>query len=133
MLQAKLCTGLFALATLAFPVAVRAADEAALPYALVEDLYARHAKGNGPFSKPGDRALLERFFDKPLADAIRKDAVDAKGQVGAMDADPLYDAQDTDIKKFVIGTPAITGETARVVVTFENFGVSQRRATPTQA
>jgi hypothetical protein len=39
-----------------------------------------------------------------------------------MDSDPLYNAQDMDIKKLAVGAPAITGGTARVVVSFENFG-----------
>jgi uncharacterized protein DUF3828 len=118
----KVCPGLIALALLALAPATASTGEAALPGALVRDLYARHAKGNGPFAEPEDRALVERFFDEPLAEAIRKDAIDAKGEVGAMDADPLYDAQDTDIKKLTFGTPSITPETAKVVVAFENFG-----------
>jgi Protein of unknown function (DUF3828) len=120
--QTKLFTGLMALAILALPGTVGAADQGVQPSALVKDLYARRAKGTDPFSKPEDRALVERFFDKPLADAIRKDAADAKGEVGAMDADPLYDAQDMDIKKFAIGAAEMTGETAKVVVSFENLG-----------
>ena len=118
----RFCTALMAVAMLTPLATVGAVDEGVKPDALVKDLYARHEKGDDPFAKPEDRALVERFFDKPLADAIRKDAVDSKGEVGAMDADPLYDAQDFDIKKLAIGTPTVNGETAKVVVTFENFG-----------
>jgi hypothetical protein len=100
----------------------KASADAGSPAALVKDLYARHAKDEDPFAKPEDRALVERFFDKPLADAIGKDATVPEGELGALDADPLYDAQDTDIKKLTVGTPVITGETAKVVVTFENIG-----------
>jgi Protein of unknown function (DUF3828) len=98
------------------------ADEAASPAALVQELYARGTKGASPFERPEDKALLERFFARPLADAIRKDAKDAKGEIGAMDADPLYDAQDFDIKNFAVGAPAIAGRTAKVAVSFQNFG-----------
>ncbi len=100
-------------------------DEAAGPAALVRDLYARGTKGKSPFAQPEDKALLERFFARPLADAIRKDARDAKGELGAMDADPLYDAQDFDIKNFTVGAPVIEADTAKVVVSFENFGKKQ--------
>ena len=97
-------------------------DEAASPAALVKELYARGTKGKSPFDRPGDKALLERFFARPLADAIRKDARDAKGELGAMDADPLYDAQDFNIKNFTVAPPVVSGDTAKVVVSFENFG-----------
>lgn len=56
---------------------------------------------------------------------IWKDAVKSKGEVGAIDGDPLYNAQDTDIKKFVIGKAFLKGEKATVRVTFTNFGKKQ--------
>ena len=66
--------------------------------------------------------MLYKYFEKNLADAIWKDAVTSKGEVGALDGDPLYDAQDMDIKKFAIGKSTFEDGKARVNVTFENFG-----------
>jgi hypothetical protein len=47
--------------------------------------------------------------------------VKSKGEVGAIDGDPLYDAQDMEIKKFAIGKPSYADNKATVKVTFENF------------
>lgn len=95
------------------------------PGALVRDLYDQHKKDRSPFFQTKNRALVDKYFDKNLADLIWKDAIVSKGEVGAIDGDPLYNAQDRDIKKFVIGAAKITGERAEVPVTFENFGEKQ--------
>ena len=47
--------------------------------------------------------MVDKYFVKSLADLIWKDAHGPKGEVGAIDGDPLYDAQDMEIKKFAIG------------------------------
>ncbi len=70
--------------------------------------------------------MLYKYFEKNLADMIWKDARGSKEEVGAIDGDPLYDAQDMEIKKFVIGKASYENGKARVNVSFENFG--QKRA-----
>ena len=92
------------------------------PNALVSDLYREHNRKHSPFFQTRSRALLYKYFEKSLADMIWKDAANAKGEVGAIDGDPLYDAQDMDIKKFVIGKPSYENGKARVNVSFENLG-----------
>jgi len=92
------------------------------PNALVADLYREHNRKHSPFFQTRSRALLYKYFEKSLADMIWKDAVTSKGEVGALDGDPLYDAQDTDIKKFVIGKPTYEAGKAKVNVTFTNLG-----------
>jgi hypothetical protein len=92
------------------------------PNALVADLYRQHNRKRSPFFQTRSRALLDKYFDKSLADAIWKDAVKSKGEVGALDGDPLYDAQDMEIKKFAIGKASYESGKALVIVTFENFG-----------
>src|SRR6266852_6285172 len=92
------------------------------PNALVADLYRVHDRKHRPFFQTRSRALLYKYFEKGLADMIWKDAVNSKGEVGAFDGDPLYDAQDMEIKKFAIGTPSYADGKATVKVTFENFG-----------
>ena len=94
------------------------------PDAVVANLYKQHKK-RSPFFQTRSRALLDEFFDKKLAGLIWKDAVTSKGEVGALGADPLYNAQDTDIKNFVIHKPAYREGMAEVVVSFENFGEKQ--------
>jgi len=49
--------------------------------------------------------------------------------VGAIDGDPIYNAQDMEIKHFVIHEPDVvkgqSGDEAEVKVTFENFGAKK--------
>ena len=93
------------------------------PNGLVADLYKVHNQKRGPFH-PGHSALLYKYFDKQLADMIHKDAVvsAAKHDVGVIEGDPLYDAQDFEIKNFAIGQASYENGKAKVPVTFENIG-----------
>jgi hypothetical protein len=95
------------------------------PDAVVKDLYAAQKAGSSPFFQTKSRALVDKYFTKDFADLIWKDTVAAKGEVGAIDFDPLYNAQDTEITAFKIGKP-MYGEgnldVADVPVTFTNMG-----------
>src|SRR5216683_5283624 len=95
------------------------------PDGLVADLYRQHNRKRSPFFQTRSRALLYKYFEKGLADMIWKDAVKSKGEVGAIDGDPLYDAQDMEIKKFAIKKPRYEEGRALVDVTFDNFGKPQ--------
>src|SRR5215475_11391706 len=92
------------------------------PDALVKDLYKVHDQKKGPFFQTKNKALLYKYFEKSLADMIWKDRVTSKGEVGVLDGDPLYDAQDMEIKNFAVGQAETEGNKSRVTVTFENFG-----------
>lgn len=95
------------------------------PEALVTALYEQH-ENQSPFFQTENRSLLDKFFTKTLASLIWKDAKSSQGEVGAIDGDPLYDAQDFEIKKFTVH-PAETGDdTALVTVTFLNFGEKKK-------
>ena len=98
------------------------ANKAGSPDALVADLYKAHDQKRSPFFQTKSRALLYKYFEKTLADLIWKDRVTSKEEVGVIDGDPLYDAQDMEIKNFAIGKAVSEGNKARVNVTFENFG-----------
>jgi hypothetical protein len=88
---------------------------------LIAELYKQHDANKGPF-RERKRAVIDKYFAKPLADMIWKNEQRPAGEMGAIDADPLYDAQDTGIKKFNIGKAVADGSKATVLVTFENFG-----------
>jgi Protein of unknown function (DUF3828) len=99
------------------------------PEQLVSDLYRQH-KHHSPFFQTRSRGLLDRYFAKQLADLIWQDARSAGNEVGALDGDPLFNAQDMKIRKFVVH-PAYypradsrerAPASAAVAVTFENFG-----------
>src|SRR5215471_16597761 len=93
------------------------------PDALVADLYRAHKLKRGPFFQTRSRALVDKYFAKSLGDLIWKDARTSKGEVGVIDGDPLYDAQDMEIKHFAIGkSVSESDDKAKVPVTFENLG-----------
>ncbi len=69
------------------------------------------------------REDLERTFDAPLADLIWRDKVDAMGEVGRMDANWLYDAQDADVTNLRVETIENKGDRARVVARFEQRSI----------
>lgn len=101
------------------------------PEALVRNLYAaRKHPATDPFFQTKSRARLNKYFTKDLADLIWKDAAtsSAKKEVGALDGDPLYNAQDMKITAFRIKPPEYgegNRDLADVPVTFKNFGKEQ--------
>lgn len=88
---------------------------------LVVDLYKQHDANKGPFREK-KRTVVDKYFAKPLADLIWKDKQTPAGEMGAIDFDPLYDAQDIGIKKFAVGKATVNGDKATVPVAFENYG-----------
>jgi hypothetical protein len=100
------------------------------PDALVRSLYTAHkSRRTDPLFQMKNRTLLEKYFVKDLAELLWKDAKTAaeKNEVGALDGDPLYNAQDMKITAFRIKAPEY-GEGNRVAdvpVTFKNFGKEQ--------
>jgi len=101
------------------------------PDTVVRNLYAaRKRPATDPFFQTKSRARLSKYFTKDLGDLIWKDAVaSAKSkEVGALEGDPLYNAQDMKITAFRIKPPQY-GEgnlnLADVPVTFKNFGKEQ--------
>ncbi len=108
--------------TNAAPAAAPPAQKADAPDVVVKELYKRHDAKDSPFFQTKDRAAVDRYFTKQLADLIWKDAVSSEGEVGALEADPLYDAQDTKITDLKIQADQVDGDQALVLVTFKNFG-----------
>ena len=93
------------------------------PDVLVADLYKQHDADKSPFFQTKNRALVDKYFTKSTADLIWKDAVKSKGGVGALEADPLYDAQDSEIKNFKVGQANIKNrQSKRSRHVYDNFG-----------
>jgi hypothetical protein len=99
------------------------------PAAIVKNLYAAQKAGSSPFFQTKNRAVVDRYFRKDLADLIWKDAVAANGEVGAIDFDPLYGSQDPQITDFTIMDTGWGGDSkfgppdeAVVQVTFKDSG-----------
>src|SRR5262249_18755794 len=73
----------------------RAADLSAKD--LVAQLYQAHRSKHNPLDETD---LLGRYFDASLLALYLKDKREAKGEVGRLDGDPLYNAQDIQIQDF---------------------------------
>jgi hypothetical protein len=101
------------------------------PDALVRDLYAAHKnRRSDPFFQTKDRVRLQKYFAKDLVELLWKDAKTSaeKNELGALDGDPLYNAQDMKITAFRIKPPEYgegNRDLADVPVTFKNFGKEQ--------
>lgn len=92
------------------------------PDAVVRELYRVHKNGYGHVFVKEGRKLQQRFFDANLANLIWKDLTETpQDEVGRLDFDPLYNAQDTRITRFRVGAPALEGDKATVHVTFQNY------------
>ena len=109
-----------------FSLNLSAADKVATPEALVAKLYTAHDAEKSPFFQDKDRALVDHYFTKELAELMWKDIKASKGEVGAIDFDPLYNAQDIEIKNFAINPAKVAGGKATLVVNFTNFDKKTR-------
>ena len=97
------------------------------PSSVVRELYRVHNNGKGGVFEAKGKKYIYKFFDQNLADLIWKDIAETpEGEVGNLDFDPLYNAQDTGITNFQIGKPVMEGDKATVVVSFRNFGQRTR-------
>lgn len=97
------------------------------PVAVVRELYRTHARDEAAILTPQSKDALLRYFDTRLATLIWQDVTTTpEGEVGRLDFDPFYNAQDFEIKNLKFGTPKVTGDTARVTVSFDNYAQSER-------
>lgn len=96
------------------------------PEAVIKEVYAIHAQdmkaNRDRIIDEKSRKYLDKYFDKTLADYIWKDLTTHTDEVGVLDFDVFYNAQDFDIKKLIVGRAKITGSKAVVPVSFTNSG-----------
>ena len=104
-------------------MAAIAAATDATPKDLVAQLYQAHRSKHDPLV---ETKLLDRYFDAPLLKLYLKDKQEAKGEVGRLDGDPLYNAQDMEISHFSISSPETAKGETQVTVRFKNMGKSAR-------
>ena len=97
------------------------------PDSIIRELYRIHKNGKGGIFEAKGKKYIYKFFDQQLADLIWKDITQTpEGEVGNLDFDPLYNAQDTGITNFQIGKPIVEGDQSTVLVSFRNFGQQTR-------
>lgn len=93
---------------------------------VVAALYAAHDAQKSPFYQSESRTRIRQYFTSQLANLIWQDAKStSRGKLGRLDADPLYDAQDTDVKEFIIQPAVVKNNEAEVQVTFSNLGAKK--------
>ena len=104
-------------------------NTASTPDVVVKNLYEAQKADQGPFFQTKNRALVDKYFTKELADLIWKDAVNSNGESGAIDFDPLYGSQDPQITNFTVMETGWGGDSkfgpddeAVVQVTFKDSG-----------
>ena len=96
------------------------------PEKVVTDLYSAHKGKADPLVYPASKKLLAAYFEKGLLSLFLKDQSESKGEVGKLDFDPLYDAQDFDIKDFAVALVAQQKDSAEVAASFKNIGTSEK-------
>ena len=117
----KLAVALGVFAASAPSVGAEEKNEGISPQALVSKLYRLRSKKGDPLGNPADRKRLGQYFTPRLAELYIQDQIDAKGEVGRLEADPLYYAQDFEIADFKVGEPTKTKDGVVVVVKFRNI------------
>ena len=107
---------LFTAAVLLATTNLAAAQSFDTPQALLQSFYAPYLSG--------DFAEDDSVFRSQALNALYQadEASTPEGEMGALSFDPFVDGQDFELTNLDIRDPAITGDTARVDVTFENFG-----------
>ena len=93
---------------------------------LVAQLYKEHSGKSDPLQYPASKKRLQNYFHKALLDLYLKDQEDSKGEVGKIDFDPLYDAQDLQIKDFSLVVLNNKKDSGYVAARFKNMGVEQQ-------
>ncbi|HEX6563155.1 MAG TPA: hypothetical protein VF020_02670 [Chthoniobacterales bacterium] len=96
------------------------------PTKIVTDLYHAHNGKADPLKHPASKKLLGAYFEKGLLSRFLKEQSESKGEVGKLDFDPLYAAQDFDIKDFSVALVAEQKDSAEVLASFKNIGTSEK-------
>ena len=96
------------------------------PSKVVTDLYSAHSGKADPFQYPASKKLLGAYFERGLLSLFLKDQSESQGEVGKLDFDPLYAAQDFEIKDFSVVIVAQQKDSAEVAVSFKNMGTSEK-------
>ena len=100
-------------------------DTTETPEELVAKLYQVHKGKSDPLQYPHSEKLLGNYFSDPLLKLYLTDQRQSKGEVGKIDFDPLYDAQDFKITNFKIVRLNSKDGDEMVAARFKNIGVDE--------
>ena len=93
---------------------------------LVAQLYKEHSGKSDPLQYPASKKRFPNYFYKPLLDLYLKDQEASKGEVGKIDFDLLYDAQDFEISDFNLVVLPNKKGSGYVAARFKNMGSTKR-------
>jgi hypothetical protein len=96
------------------------------PTKVLTDLYSAHSGKADPLRYPASKKLLGAYFEKGLLSLFLKDQAESKGEVGKLDFDPLYAAQDFEIKDFSVALVTQKKDSAEVAASFKNMGKNEK-------
>ncbi len=93
------------------------------PQTLLRALYEVHDEGNGPLMRSEGRAQRRVFFTESLAAALEReiDRPDPE-ELGNLDFDPFYNAQETELGAMDIAVAKVSGNATVALVRFDNGG-----------
>ena len=110
------------------PAATAAAGEET-PDNVLTELYEMHAKdfksNRDQILDGKSRKMLDKYFDKNLANLIWKDLTTNKDEIGVIDFDLFYASQDPNVKNLKVSPAEIKGDKATDSVTFTDSGLKQ--------
>jgi hypothetical protein len=90
------------------------------PRAFVADVY--RADAGDVRVRPWEASVCAATFSPRLCALLERDRQQAGAEVGRLDGDPLYDAQDLQITELAFAGVTQSAERAEVAVTFRNAG-----------
>lgn len=94
----------------------------ASPQDLMRELYRVHQDGEGPLLTPTAHAQRQIYFTKALADALDAELNRPNSdEVGNLDFDPFYNAQDFEIKDLDFAVAKVSGNATTAIARFKNF------------
>jgi hypothetical protein len=102
------------------------APEKASPEKIVSELYRAHNGKADPLQYPASKKLLGAYFEQGLLTLFLKDESESEGEVGKLEFDPLYAAQDIEIKNFSVALITQEKDSAKVAASFKNIGQSEK-------
>ncbi len=109
------------LALIALPALSAAPNDS--PQDLMRELYRIHDQGNGPLLDPAAGAARRLYFTESLAAALDQELNRPdSGEVGNLDFDPFYNAQDTEIGDLDFAVAKVSGHETFAIARFSNFG-----------
>lgn len=93
------------------------------PQALMRELYRVHALGEGPLLRADAGAQRRVFFTESLAAALDQELNRPNSdEVGNLDFDPFYYAQDFEIAGLDFAVAKVSGTSTVALARFTNFG-----------